>query len=528
MEEETHTFHLPVGEATITLQDVSLQLGLPIDGLPVSGMSSSTNITELCQELLGYTPSDQERQGNKISMSRLAEMYPELPLEATDVHIQRYTRAYILQLIGGSLFSGKSNNLVHVMYLPLLANFEETGKYSWGSACLAWLYREMCRATSSSAKEISGCLILLQLWIWDRFPYLAPKRRGIPRVDHAGPHAHLMAAPPLGYRWRECFNTVNTSTHALTQIRELVDKMSPDQVIWMPYSEDLIASLPKYCTNGRSIWTTISPLLCFSIVELHRPDRVLRQFGMRQPIPKPCDTRHDLHRIDLRGRWEINWLVRHSEFVQQWEDRGNRLAKGEKSLHGILGYHDPYMVWYRSITRRWHTMHVATVDYLIDTMAQIKSWSSSSDYITAMPHIQALSKKALQVMRAENRVSGHKHTELNVNEEQPNYIEVDLLEENRVSGHNKHTELNVHDEQADYIDLDLLEEEADSMSSDPRLITEEVTTSDNLHFQSHVQKERREEEQSRRYGVRRLDGDEGLADEADVVVFQRRRRSRNT
>ncbi|KAK9127845.1 hypothetical protein Syun_016642 [Stephania yunnanensis] len=391
--EETHTFHLPVGEATITLQDVSLQLGLPIDGLPVSGMSSSTNITELCQELLGYTPSDQERQGNKISMSRLAEMYPGLPLEATDVHIQRYTRAYILQLIGGSLFSDKSNHLVHVMYLPLLANFEETGKYSWGSACLAWLYREMCRATSTSAKEISGCLILLQLWIWDRFPYLAPKRRGIPRVDHAGPHAHLMAAPPLAYRWRECFNTVNTSTHALTQIRELVDKMSPDQ---------------------------------------------------------------------------------------------------------------------------------------IDTMAQIKSWSSSSEYITAMPHIQALSKKALQVMRVENRVSGHKHTELIVNEEQPNYIDVDLLEENRVSGHNKHTELNVHDEQADYIDLDLLEEEADSMSSDPRVITEEVTASDNLHFQSHVQKERREEEQSRRYGVRRRDGDEGLTDEADVVVFQRRRRSRNT
>ncbi|KAK9153622.1 hypothetical protein Sjap_001102 [Stephania japonica] len=164
----------------------------------------------------------------------------------------------------------------------------------------------------------------------------------------------------------------------------------------------------------------------------------------------------------------------------------------------------------------------------IDTMAQIMSWSSSSDYITAMPHIQTLSKKALQVMHVENRVSGHKHTELNVEEEQPNYIDVNLLEKNQVSGH-KHTELNnVHEEQANYIDLDLLEEESDSMYSDPRFITEEVTANDNLHFHSHVQKERRDEQQSRRYGVRRRDGDAGFTDEADVVVFQRRGRSRNT
>ncbi|RYR30870.1 hypothetical protein Ahy_B01g055645 [Arachis hypogaea] len=34
---ETHTFHMPFEECTITLQDVAYQLGLPIDGEPVSG-----------------------------------------------------------------------------------------------------------------------------------------------------------------------------------------------------------------------------------------------------------------------------------------------------------------------------------------------------------------------------------------------------------------------------------------------------------------------------------------------------------
>ena len=36
---ETHTFHMPVGEMTITLQDVSCLLGLPISGTPVAAVS---------------------------------------------------------------------------------------------------------------------------------------------------------------------------------------------------------------------------------------------------------------------------------------------------------------------------------------------------------------------------------------------------------------------------------------------------------------------------------------------------------
>jgi hypothetical protein len=37
---ETNTFHLLCGEITVTLQDVTMILGLPIDGTPVSGMVS--------------------------------------------------------------------------------------------------------------------------------------------------------------------------------------------------------------------------------------------------------------------------------------------------------------------------------------------------------------------------------------------------------------------------------------------------------------------------------------------------------
>ena len=88
------------------------------------------------------------------------------------------------------------------MFLPLLEGFGVTGTYSWGSACVAWLYREMCRAFHIDAHDVSGPLILLQLWIWDRFPFIAPMRL------HSAPDDGVLPQPPLGMRY--VFNLSNS------------------------------------------------------------------------------------------------------------------------------------------------------------------------------------------------------------------------------------------------------------------------------------------------------------------------------
>ena len=55
---ETHTFHLPYGEMSITLQDVEVIFGLPIDGEVLVGPTAVEDGTwrQVCGELLGFTP----------------------------------------------------------------------------------------------------------------------------------------------------------------------------------------------------------------------------------------------------------------------------------------------------------------------------------------------------------------------------------------------------------------------------------------------------------------------------------------
>ncbi|MFQ6621857.1 hypothetical protein Gotur_002941, partial [Gossypium turneri] len=57
---ETLTFHFPCGECTVTLEDVALQLGLPIDGSPVTRVTAFIEPAALCYQLLGDSPNDDE------------------------------------------------------------------------------------------------------------------------------------------------------------------------------------------------------------------------------------------------------------------------------------------------------------------------------------------------------------------------------------------------------------------------------------------------------------------------------------
>ncbi|KAF7814642.1 serine/threonine-protein phosphatase 7 long form-like protein [Senna tora] len=161
---ETHTFHTTQGDCTITLEDVAIQLGLLCTGMVVTGLTEM-NLSALCEELLGIIPPPNKLAGQRLSLAWLAENFTDLAEDANDAQVQQFARAYILRLIGGYLMPDKSSRNVYLMYLPLLNSFEEAGKLSWGSAVLAYLYREFCRGTHYDQKDIGGCMMLLHLWM---------------------------------------------------------------------------------------------------------------------------------------------------------------------------------------------------------------------------------------------------------------------------------------------------------------------------------------------------------------------------
>ena len=171
---ETHTFHLKCGEATITLQDVSVLLGIPVDGRPLIG---NTNIDwfELFHELLGVMPDDAAIDGNSIKLSWLSSHFANIhDFTGNQEGLERFARAWILRFIGGVMFVDKSSKRVHLKYLQFLRDLRECSSYAWGAAVLGNLYREMCIATDYNTKSIGGFTLLIQLWAWERCPTLAP------------------------------------------------------------------------------------------------------------------------------------------------------------------------------------------------------------------------------------------------------------------------------------------------------------------------------------------------------------------
>ncbi|KAG8501017.1 hypothetical protein CXB51_003085 [Gossypium anomalum] len=142
---ETHTFHLPCGQCTITLEDVQLQLGLPVDRSALTGSVQSADWGAICYDLLGAISGN--IYGGRIEIGWLRNTFLELGNDSTEVERIRYAWAYIFEMIRGYLMPKLSQNLVHLRWLLKLIDFKAAGEFSWGSAMLATLYQEICEAT---------------------------------------------------------------------------------------------------------------------------------------------------------------------------------------------------------------------------------------------------------------------------------------------------------------------------------------------------------------------------------------------
>ena len=119
--------------------------------------------------------------------------------------------------------------------------------------------------------------------------------------------------------------------------------------MWQPYEAEY-KNLSPWCVAGKAVWTAMVPLVCFHLVEIPTPNRVIRQFGMIQEIPRDVDTDTVLHAIDLRGKVGVDWMWKHVMHIMEW---GNRLQWRCEVVLGDMPPQHEYFGWFKRVTRRF-------------------------------------------------------------------------------------------------------------------------------------------------------------------------------
>nr|XP_033513281.1 serine/threonine-protein phosphatase 7 long form homolog [Nicotiana tomentosiformis] len=119
--------------------------------------------------------------------------------------------------------------------------------------------------------------------------------------------------------------------------------------MWRPYSDELIASLPDYCSTGRLIWSSFVLFMCLDIVEYHATERVLRQFGRPQLVPPPPTWLMTHYQRDDRSRVDQAYEAWLELQIETWDQRRDLILPPPPP--DLMDREHAYIGWYRSITR---------------------------------------------------------------------------------------------------------------------------------------------------------------------------------
>ena len=130
----------------MTLQDVSMILTLPIEGRPVCFSTDSAGWRAGMESLIGAVPELHEdptknRSPAAGTFAWISSTFAHFPEGANAEVIQQYARAHVWYVISRTLFSDGSGRTAPWMWLNALSGWDT--KLSWGSAALAYLYRQV-------------------------------------------------------------------------------------------------------------------------------------------------------------------------------------------------------------------------------------------------------------------------------------------------------------------------------------------------------------------------------------------------
>ncbi|KAE8820663.1 mutator protein [Hordeum vulgare] len=351
---------------TVTLQDVSMITALPIEGKPLCMSTDSEGWRHQMEALIGMSPQEPEvEDGGKkdrvpagATFTWIAANFAHCPEDADDEVIQRYARVYMWYVISRTIFTDGTGKNAPWMWLKALTVLDN--KFSWGSAALAYLYRQLDDACRRTTKDggVGGCMLLLSVWSWERLPVGRPKSSQWNTWDD---HGNPVRQPTWAYKWDLVSEVAREVNLLYKQYTNEMDSLTPEQVEWEPYGvgtnfgDAHTFQLNPLCVQERHLWLMRCPLICNWAVEFHLPHRVMRQFGYFQPHPPEwVDTDTQLHRLDRRRQRKIkDWQKHHKSYVLMFEQSvqaTSSIQRTQYRQHCALAFSN-YLRWFQESTR---------------------------------------------------------------------------------------------------------------------------------------------------------------------------------
>ncbi|KAE8777462.1 hypothetical protein D1007_49772 [Hordeum vulgare] len=313
---ETHSFHLPLGEMGITLEDIAMITGLPIEGRALTGKVTAAGWRQRVAALVGVEPeqwTDETRKDPRPSgvlFSWIQRHFHRCPKDASPLVVERFARAYLWNLLTQVVFPDGTGDTASWMFLDPLRDWDV--KWSWGSAALAFLYRQLDGACMRSKPTscVGGFVWALQVWMWERIPVgrnfsLAPEEPW--KYPFDGDEERY---PTITHTWA---NVQWTSIAAMGRYKAYIselDMLTYEQVNWRPYT--VLGQFPNMCLRDQHLWRVRCPMICFYAVEWHLPHRVSKQTNRQS------------------NKTVINWEEHHMTWVDMWNaQRQHRVENDE-------------------------------------------------------------------------------------------------------------------------------------------------------------------------------------------------------
>ncbi|KAE8781666.1 hypothetical protein D1007_45057 [Hordeum vulgare] len=293
---ETHSFHLACEEMTMTLEDMAMISGLPINDLAVTSHVSAVNLRAWVGDLIGVQPPlplPRTADSSKVKhfwLKKVTRAKNLCPADADEMVVQQYARAYLWYVLTKVVFTDATRNSALWMYLELLRDCDT--QCSWGSAALAYLYRQLDHPSTrtNDTSSLCGFVWSLSMWMWERLPVGRPVFKN-PDKPNPNPHEGLhdqdpYRRPTIAYCW--------------------------DQVSWRPYENDR-----DFNSNEM-----------YKVFQLRRARTITR-----------------LHRFSRRNNQDISYCAnKHNQWITMWNQR-ETLVELENRPHNDSTYHK-YLVWY--------------------------------------------------------------------------------------------------------------------------------------------------------------------------------------